>query len=100
MNRYQPRKIRKGAHCDPKTKNICNGVSVNNGTGILNCCKIHCRNILGDQKNCGHCGHTCGFGELCCHGTCTNVALNVDHCGKCDNKCLQGVRCEYRTFIL
>ncbi|KAF5200328.1 Grim reaper [Thalictrum thalictroides] len=96
-NQCQHRKIRKGAHCDPITKNICNRLSVNNGTGILNCCKTHCRNILGDRNNCGQCGHKCGFGELCCNGSCTNVACNVDHCGKCNDKCLQGVRCEYGT---
>ncbi|KAF6155855.1 hypothetical protein GIB67_039186 [Kingdonia uniflora] len=93
----QPQRVRKGARCDSLSKNICNGVSVNNGTGLLQCCKFHCHNVLRDQNNCGNCGHRCGFGELCCNGICTNVVCNVDHCGRCDKKCSPGVKCEYGT---
>ncbi|XP_010260215.1 PREDICTED: protein GRIM REAPER-like [Nelumbo nucifera] len=88
-------RIRKGAHCDVSRNSICNGVSVNNGTGLLQCCKTHCRNVLGDRNNCGRCGHKCGFAELCCHGSCTNAAYNASNCGKCGNKCLPGVKCEF-----
>ncbi|XP_010272490.1 PREDICTED: protein GRIM REAPER-like [Nelumbo nucifera] len=82
-------RIRKGSHCD--------GVPVNNGTGLLQCCKARCRDVFGDQNNCGRCGHKCGFGELCCHGTCTNIVYNDTHCGECNRKCLPGIKCEYGT---
>ncbi|KAL5569676.1 hypothetical protein UlMin_026251 [Ulmus minor] len=87
--------IKKGTHCDPIKYNICNGVWANKRTSLLNCCKTHCRNILGDRNNCGRCGHKCKFGERCCHGTCTNVLSNVNNCGKCDKKCKAGVSCDY-----
>lgn len=87
--------IRKGAQCSADHKNICNGVSANNGTSLLHCCKMHCRNILGDKNNCGKCGSKCKFGQLCCNGTCTNVFDNEAHCGKCNKKCPRGVRCEF-----
>ncbi|KAF9589997.1 hypothetical protein IFM89_030147 [Coptis chinensis] len=93
----QPKKIKKGAKCDPITNNICNGISVNNGTGLLYCCKKHCRNVKGDRNNCGTCGHKTGFGELCCNGNPVGVAYNVDHCGKCNVKCSSGLKCEYGT---
>ncbi|PIA35246.1 hypothetical protein AQUCO_03600129v1 [Aquilegia coerulea] len=89
--------VRAQSRCDAITNNICNGISVNNGTGLLQCCKKHCRNILGDRNNCGTCQKKCGFGELCCHGKCINVAYNVDHCGKCNVKCSSGLKCEYGT---
>ncbi|KAF5189608.1 Stigma-specific protein stig1 [Thalictrum thalictroides] len=97
QSRYQPKKVKKGARCDAITNNICNGISVNNGTGLLQCCKKHCRNVLGDRNNCGTCGQKCGFGKLCCKGKCINVAYNVDHCGKCNVKCSSGLKCEYGT---
>ncbi|KAK2968441.1 hypothetical protein RJ640_004447 [Escallonia rubra] len=87
--------IKKGTHCDPNNNNVCNGVSANNGTSLLNCCKTHCRNVLGDRNNCGLCGSKCGLGELCCGGTCTNVAYNTTNCGKCGKGCLSGLRCQY-----
>ncbi|KAK9938076.1 hypothetical protein M0R45_014835 [Rubus argutus] len=87
--------IKKGAHCDPVKYNICNGISANNGTSILHCCKTHCRNTLGDRNNCGKCGHKCKLGQLCCHGSCAYVAYNDNHCGKCARKCSSGVKCEY-----
>ncbi|XP_050371216.1 protein GRIM REAPER [Argentina anserina] len=87
--------IKKGAHCDAVKYNICNGVRANNGTSILNCCKTHCRNILGDRNNCGKCGNKCKFAQRCCNGKCTNVAYNPKHCGKCTRKCSAGVKCEY-----
>ncbi|OMO55641.1 Stigma-specific protein Stig1 [Corchorus capsularis] len=89
-------RIRKGARCtsDPYYDNICNGVSVNNGTGILNCCKMHCRNILRDENNCGACGDRCNFGQRCCGGVCIDVMNNPNHCGKCDKQCQSGVPCE------
>ncbi|XP_068666691.1 protein GRIM REAPER-like [Aristolochia californica] len=96
-SRFLVSKIKKGEHCDPKSNNVCPGVSVNNGTGLLQCCKKHCRNILGDRNNCGKCGQRCAFGQLCCGGVCTNIAYNVGHCGKCNKKCPLGVRCEYGT---
>ncbi|TYH74576.1 hypothetical protein ES332_D05G408700v1 [Gossypium tomentosum] len=89
-------KIRKGVHCEPDPyHNICNGLSVNNGTGILYCCKTHCRNVLRDWNNCGECGHRCKFGERCCGGVCTDVVYNVNHCGKCDKQCSPGVQCDF-----
>ncbi|XP_042486403.1 protein GRIM REAPER [Macadamia integrifolia] len=88
-------KIKKGAHCNPFTNNICNGIQVNNGTGLLHCCKTHCTNILSDQNNCGRCQHKCGFGQRCCHGRCTNVSFNPNHCGKCNRKCFHGIKCEF-----
>lgn len=94
-SRFLANKIKKGAHCDASANNICSGISVNNGTGLLQCCKKHCRNVLGDRNNCGTCRHNCGFGQLCCSGKCTDIAYNVDHCGKCDKKCSKGVKCEY-----
>ncbi|GAB4849496.1 hypothetical protein Ancab_004290 [Ancistrocladus abbreviatus] len=87
--------IKKGAHCHPIARNICNGVSANNGTSLLYCCKKHCRNVLGDRNNCGRCAHKCGLGMRCCHGTCTNISHNATHCGKCDRRCAPGVKCEY-----
>ncbi|KAF5728301.1 hypothetical protein HS088_TW21G00448 [Tripterygium wilfordii] len=86
--------IKKGTHCNPITKNICNGISANNGTSLLYCCKKHCRNILGDRNNCGRCRNKCGFGERCCQGKCTKVLRNVGHCGKCNKKCSPGIKCE------
>ncbi|KAE8692292.1 Protein STIG1 [Hibiscus syriacus] len=114
-------KIRKGAHCELNSyQDTCNGISVNSGTGILYCCKMHCRNVLRDRNNCGGCGNRCQFGQqmhcrnvlrdrnncggcgnrcqfgqLCCGGVCTGVVYNVDHCGKCDNRCSPGVKCEF-----
>eukprot|EP00257_Ricinus_communis_P023649 XP_015583694.1 protein GRIM REAPER [Ricinus communis] len=94
-SRFLTTVIRKGKHCDPTYNNICSGVSANNGTSLLYCCKKHCRNILGDKNNCGQCSHKCKFGEHCCHGICTNVASSADHCGKCNRKCASGVPCNY-----
>ncbi|KAJ4726326.1 Stigma-specific Stig1 family protein [Melia azedarach] len=94
-SRYFPSIIRKGTHCNPDSNNnICNGVSANNGTSLLYCCKTHCRNILGDRNNCGKCGSKCKFGQLCCNGSCTYVGDNENHCGKCHKKCPNGVKCE------
>ncbi|KAK9131809.1 hypothetical protein Scep_011337 [Stephania cephalantha] len=90
----KPKKIKKGAKCALQN-NICNGVPVNKGTGILHCCKKHCRNVLGDRNNCGSCGHKCGYGERCCNGVCTNVYFNDSNCGKCGKKCSSGDKCEY-----
>ncbi|KAB2086476.1 hypothetical protein ERO13_A04G031920v2 [Gossypium hirsutum] len=88
-------KIRKGADCDPHPSlNICKGISANNGTSLLYCCKTHCRNVLSDRNNCGKCGNRCKFGQRCCGGVCTNVANNVNHCGKCGNQCSSGVQCD------
>ncbi|XP_021894670.1 protein GRIM REAPER, partial [Carica papaya] len=89
--------IKKGTRCNRISNNICNGISANNGTSILNCCKKHCRNVLGDMNNCGRCGKKCKFGERCCRGACTNVVSNANHCGKCSKKCESGVRCEFGT---
>ncbi|XP_021288758.1 protein GRIM REAPER [Herrania umbratica] len=89
-------KIRKGTHCDPNSyHNICNGISANNGTSLLYCCKTHCRNVLRDWNNCGQCGNRCKFGQHCCGGVCTNVMFNDNHCGKCDKQCKSGVKCEF-----
>ncbi|XP_044482876.1 protein GRIM REAPER [Mangifera indica] len=87
--------IKKGTHCDPEHKNICDGVSANKGTSLLYCCKTHCRNILSDMNNCGRCGVKCKFGERCCNGRCTSVVYNDNHCGKCNRKCPFGVKCEF-----
>ncbi|KAJ7014694.1 protein GRIM REAPER [Populus alba x Populus x berolinensis] len=70
---------------------------IKKGTGLLYCCKKHCRNVLGDKNNCGICGNKCKFGESCCNGRCTNIISNVNHCGKCTKKCAPGVRCQYGT---
>ncbi|KAL7087644.1 hypothetical protein ACP275_13G080400 [Erythranthe tilingii] len=90
--------IKKGASCGANTKKkaqACNGVSANKGTSLLYCCKKHCRNVLGDQNNCGVCGRKCGLGQQCCGGVCTNVLKNTANCGKCGKKCKHGVKCEY-----
>lgn len=94
-SRFLATVIKKGASCNPIARNICNGVSANNGTSWLQCCKTHCRNILGDENNCGLCGNKCRFGQLCCRGSCVNAANNNDHCGKCDNKCAPGTSCSF-----
>ena len=88
--------IKKGAHCDPG-RNICNGVSANNGTSLLYCCKTHCRNVFSDRNNCGRCRNKCKFGQLCCQGRCTDIAYNDNHCGKCKKKCPSGIKCEFGT---
>ncbi|KAH8518622.1 hypothetical protein H0E87_000462, partial [Populus deltoides] len=43
-SRFLASVIKKGARCNAERNNICNGVSANNGTGLLYCCKKHCRN--------------------------------------------------------
>ncbi|XP_057955298.1 protein GRIM REAPER-like [Malania oleifera] len=91
--RFMASIIKKGTHCEVSS-NICNGISVNNGAGLLSCCKKHCRNVLRDRNNCGKCGHKCGFGQLCCGGKCTNVGFDALHCGKCNKACDSGVKCE------
>ncbi|MCD7467929.1 hypothetical protein HAX54_005632 [Datura stramonium] len=88
-------KIKKGASCDANRNNICDGVSANNGTSMLYCCKKHCRNVLGDMNNCGQCQKKCKFGQRCCGGVCTDVVYNPLHCGKCNRACLPGVPCDY-----
>ncbi|KAI9083619.1 hypothetical protein K1719_034561 [Acacia pycnantha] len=89
--------IKKGRHCDNSSvaHNICNGIRSSKGTGLLFCCKKHCRNVLSDKNNCGECGHKCKHGERCCNGICTNLLFNDgSHCGKCNNKCSPGVSCD------
>lgn len=86
--------IKKGTTCSQSKKYICDGVSANNGTSLLYCCKTHCRNVLGDKNNCGQCGSKCAYGQRCCGGTCTNVEDNDTHCGKCGKTCSYGVKCE------
>lgn len=88
--------IKKGTTCSQTNKDVCNGISANNGTTLLFCCKTHCRNVLGDKNNCGECGHKCTFGQRCCGGNCTDVTNNDTNCGKCNKKCLPGVVCENR----
>ncbi|XP_073295987.1 protein GRIM REAPER [Primulina huaijiensis] len=88
--------LKKGASCNAKTKpNVCNGVSANKGTGLLYCCKKHCRNVLGDRNNCGVCGRKCQQWQRCCGGVCTNVMTNKNNCGKCNKKCSRGITCDY-----
>jgi hypothetical protein len=94
-SRFLATVIKKGAHCDPITRNVCNGVSANKGASLLHCCKKHCRNVLGDKNNCGRCGNKCKQGQRCCGGACIGTAYNVHHCGKCNKKCAHGLRCEY-----
>lgn len=86
--------IKKGTSCDANRNNICDGVSANNGTSMLYCCKKHCRNVLGDMNNCGKCQKKCNMLQRCCGGVCTNVVYNPLHCGKCYKACLPGVPCE------
>ncbi|KAL6570615.1 hypothetical protein OROGR_000165 [Orobanche gracilis] len=89
------KKIKKSATCDAKTNpGVCNGVSANEGTSLLNCCKKHCRDVLGDRNNCGRCGQKCRLNERCCGGVCTDVLRNRTNCGKCKKKCAKGVGCE------
>ncbi|KAJ4842595.1 hypothetical protein Tsubulata_029711 [Turnera subulata] len=90
--------VKKGAHCstDPY-HNICNGVLANNGTSLLQCCKGHCRNVLGDKNNCGQCGRKCTFGQACCGGKCVVISNNPYNCGKCNRQCAPGQKCEYGT---
>ncbi|XP_030511926.1 protein GRIM REAPER [Rhodamnia argentea] len=96
-SRFLASVIKKGTSCDPVTNNVCDGISANNGTSILRCCKTHCRNVLGDRNNCGACGQKCKLGELCCSGACINIAYSEDNCGKCNSKCLPGLKCQYGT---
>ncbi|OVA07744.1 Stigma-specific protein Stig1 [Macleaya cordata] len=97
LEKQEQQKIEKGAKCDPFISNICNGVFVNNGTGLLRCCRKQCRNMLADRDNCGGCRKKCGYGQLCCYGACVDVAYNKNHCGKCGVQCLPGLKCEYGT---
>ncbi|KZV27212.1 thioredoxin [Dorcoceras hygrometricum] len=89
--------LKKGANCDARTynHNVCDGVSANKGTGLLYCCKKHCRNVLGDRNNCGTCGRKCQQWERCCGGVCTNVMTSTNNCGKCNRKCSSGITCDY-----
>ncbi|KAL3576652.1 hypothetical protein D5086_021935 [Populus alba] len=96
-SRFLASVIKKGTRCNAERNNKCNGVSANKGTGLLYCCKKHCRNVLGDKNNCGQCGKKCKFGESCCNGRCTNIFYNASNCGKCNNKCSPGVKCQYGT---
>ena len=96
-SRFLASVIKKGTQCHAERSNICNGVSANIGTGLLYCCKKHCRNVLGDKNNCGRCDNKCKFGESCCNGKCTNVVFDVNNCGSCSNKCAPGVKCQYGT---
>ncbi|KAB5534617.1 hypothetical protein DKX38_017703 [Salix brachista] len=89
--------VKKGAQCRAERSNICNGVSANAGTGLLHCCKKHCRDVLADKNNCGQCDNRCKFGESCCNGKCTNVAFNANSCGTCGKKCSPEVKCQYGT---
>lgn len=88
--------LKKGASCDAKTNpNVCNGESANKGSGLLYCCKKHCRDVLSDWNNCGVCGRKCQQWERCCGGVCTNVMTNTNNCGKCNRKCWGGIACDY-----
>ncbi|XP_008795209.2 protein GRIM REAPER-like [Phoenix dactylifera] len=93
--RFLAENVKKGEQCDPVTNNICSGTGAKDGTQLLDCCKNHCRDVLGDRNNCGICGNKCKFGQLCCSGKCTAVAYDVENCGKCGKVCNPGVRCEY-----
>ncbi|MQM15546.1 hypothetical protein Taro_048493 [Colocasia esculenta] len=93
--RFPPEKVKRGDSCDAATNNICPGVSVRNGTQLLQCCKTHCRDVLGDRNNCGRCGNRCGFGQLCCGGACTAVAYDENNCGKCGTTCTDEQKCVY-----
>ena len=94
-SRFLASVIKRGAHCNPISYNVCNGVSANKGKSILHCCKTHCRDVLGDKNNCGVCGNKCKQGLRCCNGKCTDTFYNVNHCGKCNKECQNGVKCEY-----
>ncbi|MCL7038462.1 hypothetical protein MKW94_018747 [Papaver nudicaule] len=89
-------KIKKGEKCYPWRGNICNGISVNDGAGILQCCRKQCVNLLADGDNCGGCGKKCRFGQQCCYGFCTDVISNPKHCGTCGNRCSPATKCENR----
>ncbi|XP_040989056.1 protein GRIM REAPER-like [Juglans microcarpa x Juglans regia] len=82
--------VKNGSSCNPITRNVCNGIPANKDARLLYCCKKHCRNVLGDQNNCGKCGKKCKQGERCCNGICTDVTRNANHCGKCNKKCARG----------
>lgn len=87
--------IKKGTRCATYSKtNVCNGVKANKGTGLLYCCKNHCRNVLGDWNHCGGCGHRCMMNEKCCNGRCVDVLFNRYHCGRCNRICLSFETCE------
>ncbi|XP_057457290.1 protein GRIM REAPER-like [Lotus japonicus] len=94
-SRFLATVIKKGAHCNPYYKNICNGISANKGTELLNCCKNKCVNVRGDMNHCGKCGKKCKYGERCCGGVCTNILKNNNNCGKCNKKCKHGIHCRY-----
>ncbi|KAJ8755101.1 hypothetical protein K2173_016812 [Erythroxylum novogranatense] len=88
-------RIKKGAYCNARGYNICNGVPANNGTSLLYCCKKHCRNVIRDENNCGKCGKKCKFSEHCCNGRCINAMKDQNNCSKCNHKCGRGLKCEY-----
>ena len=71
---------------------------------------------LGDELNCGACGHTCGAAESCiagacvtdvscesgqtvCGGSCVDVAKDSAHCGACDARCELGTACAGGTCL-
>ncbi|KAJ6752056.1 hypothetical protein OIU85_002475 [Salix viminalis] len=62
-SRFLASVVRKGTRCNAERGNVCNGVSANKGTSLIYCCKKHCRNVLGDENNCGICGNKCRFAE-------------------------------------
>ncbi|KAJ1403435.1 Stigma-specific protein Stig1 [Sesbania bispinosa] len=92
-SRFLATAIMKGARCNPNANNICNGVSANKGTELLQCCKNKCVNVIGDMNNCGQCGKKCKQGERCCGGVCMNILKDVNNCGKCNKKCKPGIPC-------
>jgi hypothetical protein len=92
-SRFLATTIKKGAQCNPITKNICNGILANKGKELLQCCKKKCVDVVGDMNNCGQCGKKCKQGERCCGGVCTNILYNVNNCGKCNKKCKHGIPC-------
>jgi len=76
---------------------------------FLTTCPGGCKDLMGDENNCGDCDEACSAGELCtggvcalscpgdlaeCTGTCVNTQTDEAHCGGCNSPCQVGELCQ------